>query len=135
MKKSILFTIILSCIFLFAGCDTLGRKETKIKDLEFVVVSESAIPENLQTTLEEMKKESFHYVYSDRENLYICVGYGEQKHSGYSIAVEELYLTDKAIHAETTLIGPDKEKLKRNTPSYPYIVLKTEFLEQTVIIK
>lgn len=135
MKKSILFTIILSGILLLSGCGTFGRKETKIRDLEFVVVSESAIPENLRGTLEEMKKESFHYVYSDREHLYICVGYGEQKHSGYSIAVEALYLTDKAIHAETTLIGPDKETLKRNTPSYPYIVLKTDFLEQTVIIK
>lgn len=135
MKKSALFTIILCCILLMTGCDTFGRKETKIKDLEFVVVNESAIPENLLTTLEEMKKESFHYVYSDQEYLYICVGYGEQKHSGYSIAVDGLYLTDKAIHAETTLIGPEKENLKRNTPSYPYIVLKTDFLEQTVIVK
>ena len=135
MKKGIVFIIALSCIFILAGCGSFGRKETKIRDLEFVVVSESAIPEELFFTLEEMKAESFHHIYSDRENLYICVGYGEQKHSGYSIAVEELYLTDKAIHAKTTLIGPEKKDLKRNTPSYPYIVLKTEYLEQTVIIK
>ena len=135
MKKCILFTIILSCILLLTGCDTIGRKETKIRDLEFVVVHESAIPEKLLEVLEEMKKESFNYVYADEDYLYICVGYGQQKHSGYSIAVDGLYLTDKAIHAETTLIGPDKENLKRNTPSYPYIVLKTDYLEQTVIVK
>ena len=135
MKKGILLLIILCLVIGMTGCDTFGRKETKIKDLEFVVVSESAIPEELLQTLNEIKVESFHYVYSDREYLYICVGYGEQKHSGYSIAVDALYLTDKAIHAETTLIGPDNEKLKRNTTSYPYIVLKTEYLEQTVIIK
>lgn len=135
MKKSIFIPIVFLCTLLLTGCDTFGRKETKIKDLEFVVVSESAIPENLFELLEEMKGESFHYVYSDREYLYICVGYGAQKHSGYSIAVDGLYLTDKAIHAETTLIGPDSENLKRNVPSYPYIVLKTDYLEQTVIIK
>ncbi|MBQ8822479.1 MAG: protease complex subunit PrcB family protein [Lachnospiraceae bacterium] len=135
MKKSILILTVMLCTLLLSGCDTLGRKETKIRDLEFVVVSESAIPENLFELLEEMKGESFHYVYSDREYLYICVGYGAQKHSGYSIAVDGLYLTDKAIHAETTLIGPDGDNLKRNTPSYPYIVLKTDYLEQTVIIK
>ncbi len=135
MKKRIIIPIVILCTLLLSGCDTLGRKETKIRDLEFVVVSESAIPENLFELLEEMKAESFHYVFSDREYLYICVGYGAQKHSGYSIAVDGLYLTDKAIHAETTLIGPDKENLKRNVPSYPYIVLKTDYLEQTVIVK
>lgn len=135
MKKSGLFAILLCCVLMMTGCESFGRKETKIRDLEFVVLHESAIPENLMETLEEMKKESFTYVYSDREYLYICVGYGEQKHSGYSIAVDALYLSDKAIHAETTLIGPDKEKLKRDTPSYPYIVLKTDFLEQTVIVR
>ncbi len=135
MKKCKLFTIILSCILLLAGCDTFGRKETKIKDLEFVVVHESAIPENLMEELQKRKRESFRYVYADEEYLYICVGYGAQRHSGYSIAVDGLYLTDKAIYAETKLIGPDKDKLKRNTPSYPYIVLKTDYLEQTVIVK
>ena len=135
MKKGILLFITLCFVIGMTGCDSFGRKETKVRDLEFVVVSESAIPEELLLTLEEMNAESFHYVYSDKEYLYICVGYGEQKHSGYSIAVDGLYLTDKAIHAETTLIGPGSEKLKRNTPSYPYIVLKTDYLEQTVIVK
>ena len=135
MKKGTLFAIILCCISLLTGCETFGRKETKIRDLDFVVVHESAIPENLLETLEEMELESFQYIYSDKEYLYICIGYGEQKHSGYSIAVDALYLTDKAIHAETTLIGPDAETVKKNTPSYPYIVLKTDYLEQTVIIK
>lgn len=120
---------------MLTGCENIGRRETRLRDLDFVVVHESAIPENLLVTLEEMKTESFQYVYSDREYLYICIGYGEQKHTGYSIAVDDLYLTDRAIHVETTLLGPDADKVKRNTPSCPYIVLKTEYLEQTVIIK
>lgn len=135
MKKYVILPIIISVVLLLGGCGGIGKKETKIRDLEFVVLSESAIPESLLGMLQEMKGESFQYVYSDREYLYICVGYGAQKHSGYSIAVDALYLTDKAIHAETTLIGPEKEKLKRNVPSYPYIVLKTDYLEQTVIVK
>lgn len=135
MKKYVILPIIISVILFLGGCAGIGKKETKIRDLEFVVLSESAIPESLFGMLQEMKGECFHYVYSDREYLYICVGYGAQKHSGYSIAVDALYLTDRAIHAETTLLGPEKEKLKRNVPSYPYIVLKTDYLEQTVIVK
>ena len=48
---------------------------------------------------EERKAENFKLTYSDKQYLYICIGYGEQETGGYSIAVNELYLTDNAIYA------------------------------------
>lgn len=67
--------------------------------------------------------------YSDNQNLYISIGYGEQKTGGYSIAVDALYLTDDAIHVSTSLLGPDitGQKEGAGKPSTPYIVLKQNF--------
>lgn len=73
--------------------------------------------------------------YSDNENLYICVGYGQQETGGYSITVDELYLTEEAVYVQTTLLGPDVAEKGNRTPSYPYIVIKTEYLDQPVICK
>lgn len=55
----------------------------------------------------EKGTEPFKLTYSDNQNLYISIGYGEQKTGGYSIAVDALYLTDDAIYVSTSLLGPD----------------------------
>ena len=83
----------------------------------------------------EKNAEAFKLTYSDKDYLYICIGYGEQPTGGYSIAVNELYETDSAIYVNTELLGPDPSEKSNPTPSYPYIVLKTEYLDQTVIFE
>lgn len=120
---------------LLAGCTLLSEEKIKLRDLDFTVMSEEKIPAELKTIIEEKKNAPFQITYTDNENLYICVGYGQQETGGYSIAVEELYLTDANICVSTTLLGPDAAEKGNKTPSYPYIVLKTEFLEQTVIFE
>ena len=87
------------------------------------------------TIIEEKKKEPFQITYTDKEYLYICSGYGEQATGGYSIAVNELYLTDTAVYVNTCLLGPEGTDKSNTTPSYPYIVIKTEYLDQTVIFE
>ena len=83
----------------------------------------------------EKGTEPYHLTYSDDQNLYNSIGYGQQKTGGYSIAVDALYLTDDAIHVSTSLLGPDitGQKEGAGKPSTPYIVIKTEFLDKTVI--
>ena len=83
----------------------------------------------------EKGSEPFRLTYSDNQNLYISIGYGEQKTGGYSIAVDELYLTDDAVHVSTSLLGPDitGQKSGAGKPTTPYIVIKTELLDKTVI--
>jgi len=46
--------------------------------------------------------------------------------------VNELYLTDSNIVVSASLLGPDGTEQENKTPSFPYIVIKTEYLEQTV---
>lgn len=135
MKKviAIIMTALLTVVF--TGCTLLSEERVKLKDLEFTVLGEEKIPEELKSIIEEKKSEPFKLTYSDRDYLYICIGYGEQSTGGYSIAVNELYLTDSSIYVNVELLGPDPSEKSNQTPSYPYIVIKTEFLEQTVIFE
>ena len=112
-----------------------GERNIKLRDLDFTVLSEEKIPEELKTVIAEKGSEPFRLTYSDNQNLYISIGYGEQKTGGYSIAVDELYLTDDAVHVSTSLLGPDitGQKSGAGKPTTPYIVIKTELLDKTVI--
>ncbi len=132
--KSLLGILVAACVLL-SGCTLLSEEKIKLRDLDFTVLSEEKIPEELKTILEEKKSAPFQITYTDKQNLYICVGYGEQETGGYSIAVEDLYLTDANICVNTSLLGPDGSEKGEKSPSYPFIVLKTEFLEQTVIFE
>ncbi|MBQ7775372.1 MAG: protease complex subunit PrcB family protein [Lachnospiraceae bacterium] len=129
--KSIFVIMIMLCVL--TGCEMLNTERVKLRDLEFVILSEEVLPAELKAIIDERKSEPFKLTYADADALYICVGYGQQESGGYSITVDELYLTDTAIYVETTLLGPDGSQTATKAPSYPYIVIKTEALEQNVI--
>ena len=71
--------------------------------------------------------------YADGGYLYLCIGYGKQETGGYSIAVNDLYETANAIYLDTSLIGPKEADGKNGNPSYPYLVIKTPFMDKTVV--
>lgn len=114
----IIMTAVLGALLL-TGCGLLSKENVKLRDLDFTVLSEEKIPEELKTVIAEKGTEPFQLTYSDNQNLYISIGYGEQKTGGYSIAVDALYLTDNAIHVSTSLLSrtsPDKRKAQGNPP-------------------
>ncbi len=133
--RVVVCSVLTVCMVVLTACTMLSEEKIKLRDLEFTVLSEEKIPEQLKTVIEERKKDAFQITYTDNNYLYICVGYGEQATGGYSIAVNELYLTDTNICVSTALLGPDASQKSNKTPSYPYIVIKTEFLEHTVIFE
>lgn len=135
MKKVISLILTMAITLSLGGCSMLSEENVKLRDLEFTVLSEEKIPEELCTIIEEKEGGTFKLTYSDNEFLYICIGYGEQPTGGYSIAVNELYLTDNAIYVNTELLGPEASEKGNKVPSYPYIVIKTEFLDETVIFQ
>ncbi len=124
--------ICLMCMSVYA----CGKKQDimeKIKDLECTVIVEDNIPEELFNMIEQKKKDAFKLTFEDRGFLYICVGYGTQNTGGYSIAVNDLYETANAIYVDTNLIGPAPEEKSNQVESYPYIVIKTEFIDKPVV--
>jgi len=135
MKKILVFAMAVLLAITLSGCTLLSQERVKLRDLDFTVLAEEKIPEELLSIVNEKKSEPFKLTYSDKDYLYICIGYGEQATGGYSIAVNELYETDSAIYVNTELLGPDPSEKSNPTPSYPYIVLKTEYLDHTVIFE
>lgn len=135
MKKIGILIVTVLLTMILSGCSLLSEERVKLRDLDFTVLAEEKIPEELLSIINEKKAEAFKLTYSDKDYLYICIGYGEQATGGYSIAVNELYETDSAIYVNTELLGPDPSEKSNPTPSYPYIVLKTEYLDQTVIFE
>lgn len=125
--------VIFGCVL--CGCSIEETNGTKISDLEYTIVEEKKFPEELKAQIEEKKAANFKMTYETEDELYIVSGYGEQATGGYSIAVRELYLTDNAIIFDTDLIGPRKGENAGQSPSYPYIVVKTKPQEKNVIFR
>ena len=133
-RKYILMIILLGVLMLLSGC-VRKECEVKVKDLEFTVTNEEELPEALRQQIEEKKEGDFRFTYSDNEYLYVARGYGIQETGGYSISVEDCYLSDTAICVKTRLQGPENGEEVTKAPSYPFIVLKLELREEEVLFQ
>ncbi len=127
--------LVLTVELLLAGCTFSKPKDEKVRDLEFTVAAEADVPDELRQIISEKKQQEFKLTYNDDQNLYIVVGYGPQPTGGYSIAVKELYLTDNAIVIDTELIGPEKGEPAAQEVSYPFVIVRTEYLEDPVVFR
>lgn len=136
--KVLLFVCLITWVMvvrMLTGCSVEKEHQDKVRDLEFTVVGEADMPDELAQIIAEKKMEPFKLTYSNDQGLYIVNGYGEQATGGYSITVNELYLTENSIVMDTELIGPEKGELAGVEASYPYIVVRTEYLENPVIFQ
>ena len=125
-----------TAVRLLSGCSITGvgnENPDKIRDLEFTVIGDGDVPEELLKMIQEKKQDAFKLTYSDDQSLYIVSGYGVQETGGYSITVDDLYASGEMIYLDTSLIGPKQAKELSKTPSYPYIVIKTPFEDKTVV--
>ena len=134
-KRLLLFFCVLGILLLFAGCTKTEKELKKIKDLEFTVVEEADIPEELLTKIKEQKAAPFRITYTNAGYMYIAQGYGEQPCGGYSIAVKELFLAEDSIVFQSELIGPGENDLVNHAVTHPYIVVKVEDMGVDVFIK
>ena len=130
----LLLTIVITLIGL-TGCKQGDTDVKKIKDLDFTVVEDADLPGELKEIIDEKKEEPFKLSYSNKDNLYIVVGYGKQNSGGFSISVDELYLTSNAVYINTNLIGPSQSDVVAQGVTYPYVVVKLEFREEPIVFK
>ena len=73
--------------------------------------------------------------YADQGELYLAVGYGTRPTSGYSIKVKALYETENAVYIQTELLGPSKEEKITEKQTYPYVVVKMEWIDKNIIFE
>lgn len=110
-----------------------GREKTS--SVDFTVVTESDMPKDLKKLIKERRKNPFELSYSDGSYLYIVKGYGRQETSDYSIVVNDFYISDDNLVFDTDLSGPGKDADISHKASFPYIVIKTEYIENSIIFK
>jgi len=118
-----------------SGCSVSRGDKDKVRDLEFQVAAQGELPQELSKLIAQKVSQPFKLTYTDSQNLYIAVGYGAQPTGGYSISVKELYLTENSIILQTELMGPEKGEDPGTEQSFPYIVLRTELLEEPVVFQ
>lgn len=123
---------LLLLLFSLVSCGFEKNNTTKIRDLEYTVLETEEIPAEFLEEIEEQKAGEFKMTYTYDGYLYIARGYGMQETGGYSIQMQELYLTENAIYFESQLLGPTKEEAI-GAVSYPYIVIKTEAMDRNVV--
>ena len=111
---------------MLCACSVTKKSAEKIKDLDYTVLGADEQPEELKDIISEKGDDSFHISYVLGENMYVAVGYGKQESAGYSIAVNEFYEAEDILYLDTSLIGPGNAENVTNTPTTPYIVIKTE---------
>ena len=133
-KLFIWMMLILSTILL-TGCKSEEADIKKIKDIDFTIVEDSELPEELKMLINEKKEKPFKTTWNSAEKdfLYIVIGYGQQPSGGFSITVDELYLTSNSIFISTNLIGPKPEELVTQVLTYPYVVVKMEYMDKSVV--
>lgn len=127
--------VMLFFVLLSAGCSIEQSNRTKVSELEYTIVPEEEIPEELGAMIKEKKAADFKMTFSDDQFLYIVRGYGEQETGGYSICIRDLYLTSNAILFYTELIGPRKGETIGKSPSFPYIVVRTALRDEHVVFE
>ena len=136
MKRQRIVMKLLLILFTVLGLAGSKKDDTeikKIKDLDFTVVEDADLPGELKEIIDEKREKPFRLHYSNKDHLYIVVGYGKQNNGGYSIAIEELFLTDNAIYIDTNLIGPSQDDLVTQGVSYPYLVVKLEYMDKKIV--
>lgn len=127
--------ILLMCLLLTCGCSVQKDDMEKLRDIEFTVVDEAKLPIELKQYIDEMKKEVFEITYGDEGYLYIAKGYGTKETSGYSIEVEECFETTNVICVRTNLLGPPKDEEIHEEETFPYIVIKIEYSDKSVVFE
>ena len=116
-----------------SGVNSIVKKEERLQEIDFTVVDDDEIPEELKTIIDQKKTGEFKLTYADQDELYIVVGYGKQLTGGYSIQFPDVYLTKENIVVTSVLLGPEGEEPAN--VSYPYAVIKIEYRPEPVLFQ
>lgn len=134
-KLGILFVCAVAVGMFLIGCTIKDGSDMKFRDVEFTVLAEDEIPPEFLEFITGKQADPFKLTYTTDQYLYIAAGYGKQESGGYSIAVKDCYMTENALVFDTELIGPSASENSMPGASYPYIVIKTEKTDMTVIFQ
>lgn len=128
----VIFVFLTGCL---TGCIEKPLETEKIRELEFITLTEDEIPQELKEQIEKEKAHAFRMSYEDAGVLYIAEGYGRQTKTGYRVEAVQVNETENAIRFHTHLLGPEKGSETEETESYPYVVVAVKGIGKTVIFE
>lgn len=134
-KRLLFFFFFTGMLLGMCGCGEEAEEIKKIKDLEYTVMEEGDVPEELLTKIKEKWQEPFSMTYESDGYFYIARGYGTQPTSGYSIRVLNVYEAEDGIVFMSELLGPGKEEAVLQMETYPYIVIKLQSIGKELIFR
>lgn len=135
MKRRCVYILSVFAFLFLTACSAGKDDMKKLREVEFTVMNPDEVPEELRILIEEKKGETFRFTYSDGGYLYMARGYGEKETSGYSVEVTECYETEDVVMVKTNLLGPPKDEEIIEESTYPYVVVKTEYIEKNVVFE
>lgn len=130
--------VLLMCVLVsvgMTGCSMTDVNSDKVSELDFTVVEDKDLPTELKKLIDEKKENTLRMTYTTKDYTYMVIGYGTQETSGYSIRVNDVYLGKNAVYADVSLIGPAAGEEVTEMPTTPYIVIKVEKREESVIFR
>lgn len=127
----LLFLLLISLLPFLTGCER-KEEEPEITSVDFTVVPDSDLPQALAALIEEKKSGDMMMTYATESELYVIRGYGTRPSDGYNIQVTQFGKTEDRLIFTTELTGPEKDGQSTSLPTYPYIVIKTEYIELPV---
>lgn len=134
-KRCVYIPSMLFILLVLTACQAGRDNMKKLRDIEFTVVSPSEVPQELDALISEKKEEGFQLTYADKGYLYMAYGYGKRDTSGYSVEVEECYEAEDVICIKTNLLGPPKDEEIIEESTYPFVVVKIEYMEKNVVFE
>lgn len=125
--------LLMICVLALCGCSVIKKDSDKVSGLEYTVVENEDLPLELKKLIESKKENTIRLTYATKDYTYIVAGYGTQPTSGYSIRVNDIYVGTNAIYVDVDLLGPESGEQVTELPTTPYIVLKIEKREESVV--
>lgn len=134
-------------IFL-GGCQVMEKKTTGGELLEYSIMDEKKVPEEMTERIAGMEEKPFQIMYVQGDRMYVGQGYGKQEMEGYAIRVNGCMEEKDVICVQTTLLGPGSDETEKEGEEmenicmregvfsqYPYVVLEMEKREKPVIFE
>lgn len=136
-RLKVLITVLVLLFFSvgLTACSVKDVNSDKVSELDFTVVEDKDLPEELKKLIDEKKENTLRMTYTTKDYTYMIVGYGTQETSGYSIRVNDVYLGKNAVYVDVNLIGPAAGEQVTEMPTTPYVVIKVEKREESVIFQ
>ena len=129
----VLICIIFLSIMPMTGCsENTSGEHTNI---DYTVVENEDLPTELKKLIDSKKANTLRMTYTTKDYTYVVAGFGTKETSGYSIKVNDVYKSGDAIYADFTLMGPAENEAVNETATTPYIVLKYEKRDESVVFR